>query len=109
MQKKFYINRILSLFAIVVLVTACNEQSEQHGHDEHDDHEHEEEVGHHDEGENVHFSLSQFAALDMRVDSLRLRNMASVVQANGQLEVPPQNEATVTAVIGANISSINVI
>jgi len=105
MQKKFYINRILSL-AIIFMVTACNNQSEN---DNHDDHGHEEETGHHQEGENVHFSLAQFDALDMQVGALPTRNMSAVVQANGQLEVPPQNEATVTAIIGANIASINVI
>src|SRR5690606_35137633 len=30
-------------------------------------------------------------------------------EANGQLEVPPQNEASVTAILGANIVSITVI
>lgn len=88
------------------MVTACNNQSEN---DNHDDHGHEEETGHHQEGENVHFSLAQFDALDMQVGALPTRNMSAVVQANGQLEVPPQNEATVTAIIGANIASINVI
>jgi cobalt-zinc-cadmium efflux system membrane fusion protein len=39
---------------------------------------------------------------------LRKRNFSSVVVANGQLEVLPQNEASVTAIIGANIVSIDV-
>jgi cobalt-zinc-cadmium efflux system membrane fusion protein len=45
----------------------------------------------------------------MRVDTLKLRNMGEYVEANGELEVPPQNEATVTAIIGANVQSIKVI
>ena len=32
-----------------------------------------------------------------------------VVKADGQLEVPPQYEATVTAILGGNITSIKVI
>src|SRR5690606_28836209 len=51
----------------------------------------------------------QFESLAMKVKPLTKRNISSYVEANGQLEVPPQNEATVTAVIGANVSSIEVI
>jgi cobalt-zinc-cadmium efflux system membrane fusion protein len=45
----------------------------------------------------------------MKLDTLAVRNISSYVEANGQLEVPPQNEAAVTAVIGANITQIKVI
>ncbi|MEX2594737.1 MAG: efflux RND transporter periplasmic adaptor subunit [Anditalea sp.] len=101
--------RILSVFTVIILMIACggrqeNSEGGEHGHEEAEGHsEHEEE------GEAVHFSPEQFKALDMQVDTLPLRNLSSVVQANGQLEVPPQNEATVTAIIGANVSSIKVI
>ncbi|MCD6092095.1 MAG: efflux RND transporter periplasmic adaptor subunit [Bacteroidales bacterium] len=56
----------------------------------------------------VELTLQQFNALGMKVDTLSKRNFSSVVVANGQLEVLPQNEASVTAIIGANIISINV-
>lgn len=62
-----------------------------------------------DHGQEVHFSEQKFESLDMKVDTLRKRNMGSYVEVNGQLEVPPQNEATVTAIIGANITKIMVI
>lgn len=90
-------------------MTACGEKQE---HSEGDSHGHEEEAGHGEhegEGESVHFSSAQFEAMDMKVDTLSKRNISTVVQANGQLEVPPQNEATVTAILGANITSIEVI
>jgi cobalt-zinc-cadmium efflux system membrane fusion protein len=45
----------------------------------------------------------------MKTDSLPFRNISSYVEANGQLEVPPQNEAAVTAIIGANVRAIKVI
>ena len=65
--------------------------------------------GHHSENAGVHLSDAQFKALDVIVDSLRKKYISISVQASGQLEVPPQNEAAVTAVIGANITSIKVI
>jgi cobalt-zinc-cadmium efflux system membrane fusion protein len=51
----------------------------------------------------------QFNSLDIKVDTLPTRPLSGVVEANGQLEVPPQHEATVTAILGANVTSIKVI
>ena len=65
----------------------------------------------HSEGEaqEVMLTPQQYNALQMKVDTLAQRNMSGYVQANGQLEVPPQNEATITSVLGANVVSIEVI
>ncbi|MFN4764534.1 efflux RND transporter periplasmic adaptor subunit [Gillisia sp. Q332] len=54
-------------------------------------------------------SQQQFDALDMKIDTLSSRLMSGYVQANGELEVPPQSEAIVTPVIGGNVTSIRVI
>lgn len=51
----------------------------------------------------------QFNALGMEIDSLQKRNLQGNIKANGRLEVPPQNEAVVTSIIGANVSKILVI
>lgn len=96
---KFNINLFLSVFSIIALITSCGEKKVDM-----------EAVAHHEEeGENVRFSSEQFGALDMKVGTLVPKNLSAVVQANGQLEVPPQNEATVTAVMGANVYAIQVI
>lgn len=102
---KYY---LINFCTIVLAFTAC---SEKHQHDENDAHAHEAESLHEhgEEEERVHFALRQFEALDMKVGELPFKSISSVVRASGQLEVPPQNEATVTAVIGANISAIKVI
>lgn len=57
----------------------------------------------------VMLTAAQFDALDMKIDTLNKRMMSGFVEANGHLEVPPQSEATVTPVIGGNITSIKVI
>lgn len=61
------------------------------------------------EAEEVMLTAKQYDALQMEVDTLAQRNMSGYVEANGQLEVPPQNEATITTVVGANVVSIEVI
>jgi len=103
-----------------------HEHEEGHNHEHHQEgesatHEHKDEQSHdqgaepehqeHGEGheEEVHFSEKQFHILDIITDTLPMRNVSSYVDASGRLEVPPQNEATVTAIIGANVSSIEVI
>jgi cobalt-zinc-cadmium efflux system membrane fusion protein len=72
----------------------------------HEDEGHEEEEGH---GEEAMLTQQQYDALNMEIDSLKQRSMSGYVEVNGQLEVPPQNEATVTSVIGANVVDIKVI
>ncbi|MFY0654378.1 MAG: efflux RND transporter periplasmic adaptor subunit [Cyclobacteriaceae bacterium] len=80
-------------------MAACGKSSMTEN-SEHDEDEH---------AEKVHFSVQQFESLEMKVDTIPFRNLSTFVEANGQLEVPPQNEATVTAIIGANVTSIKVI
>lgn len=106
---KIYKTTLLFL-AIGLFMASCGGGADDHsGHDHgesgHDEHE-EQGEGHEEE---VHFSEQQFASMEMEVDTMKFRNISSYVQANGQLEVPPQNEAIVTAVIGSNVKSINVI
>lgn len=101
-MKKWFNIYIVFIVACIVLLSCSNQ--------EHDDKtSNHDEMEHTDEQESVHLSRAQYTALSMRVDTIPLRNTASYVEANGRLEVPPQNEATVTAIIGANIVSINVI
>jgi cobalt-zinc-cadmium efflux system membrane fusion protein len=57
----------------------------------------------------VHLSELKFNSLGMKLDTLSLHFLSESVEANGQLEVPPQHEASVTAVLGGNIGSIEVI
>ncbi|MAT54902.1 MAG: efflux transporter periplasmic adaptor subunit [Saprospirales bacterium] len=59
--------------------------------------------------EMVTLTQQQFDALGIRVDTLPSRKINNYVLANGQLKVPPQAEAAVTATIGANIALIKVI
>ncbi|MDN3204413.1 efflux RND transporter periplasmic adaptor subunit [Algoriphagus sediminis] len=66
----------------------------------------EEEHGH---AEEVHLSLQQFQSLGLEVDSLQKRPMQGFVETNGQLTLPPQSQAAVTSIVGANISSVEVI
>jgi len=56
----------------------------------------------------VLLTQQQFKALGIEADTMGKRDFYGVVEANGHLQVPPQNMASVTAIVGANVSSINV-
>lgn len=89
------IKTCILLVAVNLLIASCENSSHEEAAEEHAD--------------EVHFSEQQFESLGMRTDTLPMRNIRFYVEANGYLEVPPQNEAAVTAMIGANVISINVI
>ncbi|GAA0875208.1 efflux RND transporter periplasmic adaptor subunit [Wandonia haliotis] len=98
------IEKVIFFLCLSLVIAACGSKENKEGGHDHDHGEHEEE--HADE---VHLSQQQFTSLKMKVDTLKVRNMGEFVESNGQLEVPPQNEATVTALFGANIQTIKVI
>jgi len=107
-MKKQIIN-ILALVLMVSVFTGCGSKSANntkeaaHGHKKG-------EEGHEEEGmAEIHLSNLKFESLEIKIDALPTRALSDVVEANGQLEVPPQHEATVTAILGANVTSINVI
>ncbi|WP_044203961.1 efflux RND transporter periplasmic adaptor subunit [Flammeovirga sp. OC4] len=101
-----YYKYILACLTLGLTTLGCQSTS-SHQH-ESDQHAHKE--GEHDDHENkVHLSLLQFKSLNMQVGKIPEINIGDYVLTNGSLEVPPQNEASVTAVIGANVKKINVI
>ena len=109
-MKKTAYKYIAVIFAALFMVSCGNKKdhSENDGlsHDKTEQTSENEE--HHEEGE-VTLNQQQFDALKMKIDTLGLRNMSGYVEANGTLEVPPQNEAAITSVVGANVTSIKVI
>lgn len=106
---KINIKVYAAVIATLFLISSCGhtEHGSEDGHDHGTADEGHEE---HEEGaEEVHFSEQQFKSLGMQVGGLSTRNIGAYVEANGQLEVPPQNEASVSTYIGANVVSIEVI
>ena len=109
---KKHIIKLFSLLLTITLFTACkgdgaeaasSEVGEEHVEEEEEGHEGEEGMG------EIHLSELKFNSLNIKIGTLPTRPLSDVVKATGQLEVPPQYEATVTAIIGANVTSILVI
>ncbi len=95
-------NPYILVISIAIIAFGCSSDSEQTA----TEHDHVEDAAH--SGEVV-LTDQQFNAMGIRLDSLPLRVVSDFIEATGMLEVPPQYEASVTAVIGANILKIHVI
>ncbi len=64
---------------------------------------------HAEEAEEVHLSAKQVEILGIKTGPMPMRNMSSYVEASGELDLFPQNQALVTPLIGASIASIEVV
>lgn len=105
------LNHQLLILFIGLLITACNGGAKEEKNNKKPGKEHTDQ-GHQGADESmrmVHLSDFKFNSLGVKVDTIPMRSLKGIVKANGQLEVPPQHEATVTPTIGGNISSIKVI
>lgn len=99
---------ILAFLASLSLFISCNtNQEDAHSHE--GGHEHGEAEEHDDHEGEVHLSKLQYSSIAMEIGKVPNMNIGEYVMTNGTLEVPPQNEASITAVIGANVSLIKVI
>ncbi len=106
MKQIIYI--IIIPITLVILLASCGNKQHQNESEMHTD-EKKEKHGEEEHGEEVMLTAQQFESLQMKTAILSQRNMSGFVEANGTLEVPPQNEASITTVVGANIASIEVI
>lgn len=62
----------------------------------------------HAEGE-VALTLEQYKAVQIQTGAVEMRNLNSVVKANGYTSVPPQNSASVSALMGGVVQDIYVL
>lgn len=59
--------------------------------------------------EGIELTAEQMKAVGIEIGKVELKNLSSVIKASGQLEVPPQNKADVTSIIGGVIKRIFVL
>lgn len=106
---KNHIRYIFKIILIITLFTGCNEEGNDTALAVDNTKALNEEVEQEGEEGEVHLSELKFKSLGIKLDTLSTRPLSGLVKVNGQLEVPPQHEATVTAILGANVTSIQVI
>lgn len=96
-MKKFLYTAVVMLFALLAACGGKTANTEAEGG---------EEEGH---SEALELSEKQMQAVGITLGKIENKNLKSVVKANGQLEVPPQNNAEVHPLIGGVVRKIFVL
>lgn len=71
-----------------------------HGHDDHEEEHNEEQVA---------LLPKQLEVMDIQLGKFQRINLSTTVKSNGQLELPPQNKASLSAIFGGRVKSVLVI
>jgi len=58
---------------------------------------------------SVELSVEQMAAMEIQTSIVEKMNLAYTIETNGTLELPPQNKASLSAIIGGRVKNIQVI
>jgi len=96
---------ILSFSLITCTQTPDHAAEDEHHEEEHDDHDHMEEEHHDDE---VGLTALQMEKIGLKLGGFEQKNLKSSIKVNGELELPPQNKADVSAIAAGKISQISV-
>lgn len=103
--------KISTLFILILTIISCGNSESKHT--DADEHKSEQtEDGDHNEEETpnkVALKLSQLEIMGIALDNLSQLNLGASLKVNGQLELPPQNMASVSAIIGGRVQSVAVV
>lgn len=117
MQCRFFLLLIAAISFVGCHQELADKQSiEKHNHKMHvhtADHANKERkhdhATHGAEEHTLHLTMHKFNNLGIKVDTIPKRTLSGMVEANGRLALFPQHRATVTAILGANVTEIKVI
>jgi cobalt-zinc-cadmium resistance protein CzcA len=101
-SNKMKINKTYILIPLLIGLFSCSSGQGEEGHEHH-----EEEEGH--KSEEVHLLQQQIDVMGIESGSIQKMNLSTTIKSNGTLELPPQNRASVSTVLGGRVSSIKVI
>ncbi|HCZ36691.1 MAG TPA: efflux RND transporter periplasmic adaptor subunit [Cytophagales bacterium] len=85
----------------LLIISACNNEKEAT----------EEQAENHDEESSdiIELTQEQINAVGIEIDTLEEKNLSAIVKASGKLEVPPQNRADISVLMGGSVKQIFVL
>ena len=110
--------KISSIILLLFMVVSCGNNTSQQNKEGENHESHGEEIGHEEEGEShgeeespskLSLQLAQLQVMDVELGPIKQVNLGATLKVNGQLELPPQNKASVSAIIGGRVASVAVI
>jgi len=96
------LQRTLAIMLGIFFFIGCGPAEHVHEEEEHD---HEEEAS----KEEVHLVKRQMDVMGIELGNFQYLDLSTTVRSNGQLELPPQNKASLGAVMEGRVKSINVL
>ena len=103
-MKNSIIKFILGTFVFSFFMISCLPATEDdHNHDDHAmDDPHAEEEEHHDD--EVALTPEQIQKVGLKMGTFENKNLQSTIKVNGQLELPPQNKASVSSIASGKVT-----
>ena len=98
------IKYIISI-VIIAFTFSCNQQSSEVNKPEEENQEHTEV----ESDEEVHLVQKQMDVMEIKLGGFQYLNLSTTVKANGQLELPPQNKASLSTIMGGRVKSVTII
>jgi len=102
--------KISTLLILLFTIISCGNSDSKHTED--DDHKNEQTKDATNEEETpnkVALKLNQLEIMGIELGNLSQLNLGASLKVNGQLELPPQNMASVSAIIGGRVQSVSVV
>lgn len=99
--------RILSIIFFVsftIILNSCNKSEEDGKEKEATEEGHEEAPK-----DQVTITPEQYEKIGIKLGAFEQKNLASTLKANGILELPPQNKASISSFVGGIVKNINVV
>lgn len=96
--------RYITIILITVTFISCTSEKNEEDQHAHEEHAHEEE-----HKDMVELDQAQIKKADIQLGQFKTMDLNSTVKTTGRLELPPQNEANVSAMMSGMVNSIEVL
>ncbi|MFK5983320.1 MAG: efflux RND transporter periplasmic adaptor subunit [Flavobacteriaceae bacterium] len=103
-----------SLFIFIIVIGSCGSKTDtktgldEHGHDEIAEN-NQDEHGEEEVSSKITLENKQLEIMNIEIGAIEQISLGAKLKVNGQLELPPQNKASVSALIGGRVQSVDVI
>lgn len=104
--------KISSIFLLLIVLGSCQDKTAQNNElDEESEKKNIEEGGENEEEASTTLTLriEQLDVMNIELGSVEQVNLGETLEVTGQLELPPQNIASVSAIVGGRVQSVAVI
>ncbi len=93
---------MIAIFSLLLFGGCAHDHAHDHG-----EHAEPEKSGVNED--EVHLLQKQMEVMKIELGNFQYLNLSTTVKSNGQLELPPQNQASLSAVLGGRVKSIDVL